>query len=79
MTSDPLIFAVDCKLSTLLEFPMHINRALIPVVIIILLVAYGVYYVLQTSTQNRGLVVSGTIEATEVHLGTQMGGLVNEL
>jgi multidrug efflux pump subunit AcrA (membrane-fusion protein) len=58
---------------------MHINRAIIPVVVVILLVSYGVYYTLTSSNQNKKLVVSGTIEATEIHLGTQMGGLVNQV
>jgi len=55
------------------------KRAIIPVVIILALVAYGVYYVLQMYASGQGLVVSGTIEATEIHLGTQMGGLVNQV
>jgi multidrug efflux pump subunit AcrA (membrane-fusion protein) len=58
---------------------MHNNRAMIPVVILILLVSYGVYYTLTKANQDRNLVVSGTIEATEINLGTQMGGLVNEV
>jgi len=58
---------------------MHNNRAIVPVVVIVLLVAYGVYYTLTNAAQNRKLVVSGTIEANEIHLGTQMGGLVNQV
>lgn len=58
---------------------MHNNkRAIIPFIIVLALVSYGVYYVLQNYTSN-GLVVSGTIEATEIHLGTQMGGLVSQV
>jgi len=57
----------------------HNRRAIIPFVIILALVGYGVYYVLQTYTRGQGLVVSGTIEATEIHLGTQLGGLVNQV
>jgi HlyD family secretion protein len=57
----------------------HNNRAIIPVIIVIALVSYGVYYALQTTARSKGLVVSGTIEATEIHLGTQMGGLVSQV
>ncbi len=58
---------------------MFHNRAIIPVVIIVLAMASGGYYLLQASSQGKDLVVSGTIEATEIHLGTQLGGLVNQV
>jgi HlyD family secretion protein len=60
---------------------MHNNsRRMIPVMIIILAaVAYGAYYTLQLSSQAEGLIVSGTIEATEIHLGALMGGLINQI
>ncbi len=57
----------------------HNKRAFIPVIIVLALVSYGVYYLLQTYARGQGLVVSGTIEATEIHLGTQMGGLVAQV
>lgn len=57
----------------------HKRIAILPIIIILALVAYGVYTVLQTYARGQGLVVSGTIEATEIHLGTQMGGLVNQV
>jgi multidrug efflux pump subunit AcrA (membrane-fusion protein) len=56
------------------------SKRFIPILIIILAaVAYGTYYTYQVSQQAKGLVVSGTIEATEVHLGALMGGLVNQV
>jgi HlyD family secretion protein len=58
---------------------MHNNRGIIPIVVVILLVSYGVYYTLTTAYQSSALVVSGTIEANEINLGTQMGGLVNQV
>ena len=57
----------------------HNKRAIIPIIIVLALVGYGVYYVMNTYTRGQGLVVSGTIEVTEIHLGTQMGGLVNQV
>jgi len=57
----------------------HNRRAIIPFIIVLALVGYGVYYVVQTYAGNQGLVVSGTIEATEIHLGTQLGGIVNQV
>ncbi len=58
---------------------MNNKRAMIPVVILLALLGYGVYYVLQNYASGPGLVVSGTIEATEIHLGTLMGGRVNQV
>jgi multidrug efflux pump subunit AcrA (membrane-fusion protein) len=56
------------------------SRRFIPLFVILLAaVAYGVYYTLQLSAQQKGLVVSGTIEASEIHLGALMGGLVNQM
>jgi multidrug efflux pump subunit AcrA (membrane-fusion protein) len=55
-------------------------KILIPVfVILVVAAAAAAFYILQTSSQANGTTVSGTIEATEVHLGTQMGGLVNQV
>lgn len=56
------------------------SKRLIPLVVILLAaVAYGTYYTFQISSQNKGLVVSGTIEANEIHIGTMMGGTVNQM
>lgn len=56
------------------------SKRIIPVFVIILaLVGYGAYYAYTLSVQSDGLVVSGTIEADEVHLGALMGGLVNQV
>ena len=60
---------------------MHnFNKRYIPVFIIILAaVIYGIYYILQTSVLKSGLVVSGTIEAKEIHLGVVTGGIVERM
>lgn len=56
------------------------SKRMIPLLILILAaVAYGTYYTYQVSQQGSGLVVSGTIEVNEVHLGPLMGGLVNQI
>ncbi len=57
----------------------HNRRVFIPIILVLALVSYGVYSVLQNYARGQGLVVSGTIEATEIHLGTQMGGLVSQV
>ncbi|HEY9076114.1 MAG TPA: efflux RND transporter periplasmic adaptor subunit [Anaerolineaceae bacterium] len=54
-------------------------KAILPVILLLALVSYGVYYVLTHYAAGQGLVVSGTIEAVEVHLGTQTGGLVRKV
>lgn len=59
-----------------METIQHNRRIIIPAIILLALVGYGVYYVLQNYARSQELVVSGTIEATEIHLGTQTGGLV---
>ena len=58
----------------------NINKRLIPVIVIILIaIVYGVYYIFQSSSQGKGLVVSGTIEATEIHLGVVTSGIVEDI
>jgi len=58
----------------------HNSKRFIPVLVIILAaVAYGAYDAFQRSTQDKELVVSGTIEANEIHLGALMGGIVNQM
>lgn len=55
-------------------------KRMIPVLVILLAaVAYGAYYLIRLSAQEKGLIVSGTIEATEIHLGTLTGGLINQV
>lgn len=60
---------------------MHnINKRFIPVVVILLIaIVYGVYSVFQSSLQGKALVVSGTIEANEIHLGVATSGTVDEM
>ncbi len=56
------------------------RRPLIPVIIVVILAAaVGGYFILRSTTQNDGLIVSGTIEATEIHLGSQTGGIANQV
>jgi multidrug efflux pump subunit AcrA (membrane-fusion protein) len=56
------------------------SKRLIPLVVILLAaVIYGTFYTFQVSSQNKSLVVSGTIEANEIHIGTMMGGTVNQM
>jgi multidrug efflux pump subunit AcrA (membrane-fusion protein) len=55
-------------------------KRFIPVVVIILgALIYGIYVLLQNSVFNNELVVSGTIEAREVHLGVVTGGTVDRI
>ena len=56
-------------------------KRILPVVGIILLAAilYGAYTIFQSSSQSKGLVVSGTIEANEIHLGVVTGGIVDDV
>ena len=56
----------------------NIPRRFILVIALVLLgVVVGVYFIIQSATQNNAaMIVSGTIEVTEIHLGTEMGGRV---
>ena len=56
-------------------------KRILPVMAIIILVAivYGAYYIFQSSLQGKGLVVSGTIEAKEIHLGVVTSGIVEDI
>ena len=59
--------------------PNHI-RKIIPVFVIILaVVAYGLYYLFQTVVYKNGTIASGSIEANEVHLGVVTGGIVDRM
>jgi multidrug resistance efflux pump len=55
------------------------RRRFAPIVILIAVIGAGVYFFLQTSADNGGLTVSGTIEATEVNLGSVTGGRVDRV
>lgn len=58
----------------------HISKPIIPVLLVIIaLVSYGVYYVLNITSQQGGQTVSGTIEATEIRLGSLMGGTASQV
>jgi len=56
----------------------NIPRRYIPVIALVALgVVVGAYFIFQSATQNNAaMIVSGTIEVTEIHLGTEMGGRV---
>ncbi len=59
--------------------PENMKR-FVPVFIIILgVVIYGIYYLLQTTFFNTGAIASGTIEANEVRLGVVTGGIVDRM
>ena len=59
--------------------PNHKKR-LIPLVVIVLAITlYGIYLLTQAYWPNSEHVVTGTIEAKEIHLGVVMGGIVEEI
>ncbi len=59
--------------------PNNIKR-FIPVFIIILgVVIYGIYYLVQTTVFGNGTTASGSIEANEVRLGVVTGGIVDRM
>jgi len=55
-----------------------IPRRFIPIIAVVLVgVIIGIYFAVQSTAQtNAAMVVSGTIEVTEINLGTQFGGRV---
>lgn len=56
------------------------TKRFIPVFVIILgVVIYGIYYMLQTTVFNTGTTASGSIEANEVNLGVSTGGVVDRV
>ena len=48
-------------------------------VLVVAAVIYGVYSVMQASANTGAFTVSGTIEATEIHLPSQLGGTVTKI
>lgn len=59
--------------------PNNIKR-FIPVFVIILgVVIYGIYTMLQNTVFNNGTTASGSIEANEVNLGVSAGGVVDRV
>ncbi len=57
-----------------------IPRTILPFLLLVLIAVGGVLFMdLRNSMESRTVVVSGTIEVTEVHLSTQMGGIVDQL
>ena len=59
---------------------MHGNRRrILPIVLVLAIVGAGVYFFLQTSAHDGNLTVSGTIEATEVSLGSLAGGRIDRV
>lgn len=58
----------------------HINKRFIPIIVIVLaVIIFGIYSLYQTYWQNSEQVVTGIIEANEVHLGVVMSGIVEEV
>lgn len=56
------------------------NRRFIPVILVLVVaILIGAFVINQNSAQNNNLIVSGTIEATQSHLGSQMGGIVKQV
>ncbi|UCC52373.1 MAG: efflux RND transporter periplasmic adaptor subunit [Anaerolineaceae bacterium] len=56
------------------------NKRFIPIVVIVVaIVIYGIYNLYQTYWQNSEQIVTGTIEAKEIHLGVVMSGIVEEV
>jgi HlyD family secretion protein len=52
------------------------RRILIVLIIVAIAVGAGWYYNSRTATTNTSFVLSGTVEATEIHLASQVGGQV---
>ena len=54
-------------------------RLIIPAILFLALLGYGGYTLYMNVNQARALVASGTIEATEIHLSTQLGGSITQV
>jgi multidrug efflux pump subunit AcrA (membrane-fusion protein) len=63
------------------HFPPSNPKAVVPLILLLLVgLVTGGYFLLQALTGNGNeLVVSGTIEVTEVHVGAEMGGRVDQV
>jgi multidrug resistance efflux pump len=55
------------------------RRPIVPILLVIAAVGAAVYFYVQSSAETGGLTVSGTIEATEVNLGSISGGRVDQV
>lgn len=55
------------------------RRRILPIILVLAIVGAGIYFFLQTSVHDGNLTVSGTIEATEVSLGSVTGGRVDQV
>ena len=56
------------------------KKRLIPLAVIVAAIGiYGIYSLYQAYWQDSEQIVSGSIEATEIHLGVVMGGIVEEM
>ena len=55
------------------------RRRILPIVVLLVVVSAAIYFFLQTSAHNGNLTVSGTIEATEVSLGSVAGGRIDQV
>ena len=55
------------------------RRIILVVLVIVVAIIIGAFVINQNSAQNSSLIVSGTIEATETHLGSQLGGVVKQV
>ena len=56
------------------------RKRFIPVVVIVaVIMIYGIYSLYQTNWQNSEQIVTGTIEAKEIHLGVAVGGIVEDI
>lgn len=54
------------------------RRIILPIVVVLVLAGIG-YYVLRASSDGQGFTLSGTIEATEINVETQIGGRVKKV
>jgi multidrug efflux pump subunit AcrA (membrane-fusion protein) len=59
--------------------PNQMKRFIPIFVIILAVVIYGIYSLVQTTFFNAGTIASGSIEANEVHLGVVTGGIVDRV
>src|SRR5579863_6971783 len=58
--------------------PPNRLRILLPIIVVVAL-AVAAWQYIQSNTDPPSLTLSGTIEATEIHLASQMGGRVKEV